>query len=112
MGLPLAPHAMNHSIQHGLDLPTARRVLEKAAESYTARFSEYSPAFHWENETKGIVSFKAMGMTAKGVFTLTDGAMDVSMDVPFVLKPFRTKALDAVEKEVKKWVAKSKAGEL
>jgi hypothetical protein len=103
---------MNHTIQHGLDLSTSRRVLEKAAESYIARFADYSPAFHWDDDTHGIVSFKAMGMTAKGIFTLKDGAMDVSMDVPFVLKPFRTKALDAVESEVKKWVAKSKAGEL
>ena len=103
---------MNHTIYHDLDAPMAKRALEKAAESYRARFASYDPSFTWENDERAVVSFKALGMTAKGTLTLKAGAVDVTMEVPFVLRAFRQKAMSVVEEEVRHWVEKAKAGSL
>jgi hypothetical protein len=101
---------MKHTIRHGLDLPTARRVLEKAAQAYAEKLRDYSPNFKWRNENEGEVSFQALGMKASGLFKLAGDAMDIEMDVPFMLKPFRSKAIDVIEREVNKWVTKAKEG--
>ena len=36
----------------------------------------------------------------------------MELDVPFLLKPFKGKALGVIEEEIKKWMAKAEAGEL
>ena len=36
----------------------------------------------------------------------------LDLDVPFLLKPFKSKALEVIEREIKVWVAKAKRGEI
>jgi hypothetical protein len=110
--LDISGNAMKHSISHGLDLATAKRVLEKAAASYTARFASYKPVFRWLNDAQAEVSFSAMGMHPKADMKLSEGAIDVDMQVPLLLRPFRQKAIDAIEREVRAWVEKAKTGEV
>jgi len=101
-----------HTIQHGLDQDTARRVAEKAWASYQERFSEYHPTIQWDRPDHASVGFKAMGTSLKGALTLKPGEIEMELDVPFLLKPFQGKALSVITEEVQKWVTEAKAGKI
>ena len=87
-------------------------MADKAWESYRERFSKYSPTIDWQTDTKAKVGFKAKGIQLDGVLELMEGRIEMDLDVPFLLKPFRKVALEVIENEIKKWVQKAKAGEL
>jgi hypothetical protein len=36
----------------------------------------------------------------------------MSLDVPFLLRPFKGKALGVIEEEIRRWVAKGEAGDI
>lgn len=103
---------MKHTVPHDLDLETARKVTDKALESYKERFSEYNPEVSWKDERTAEVSFRAKGVSMKGLFSLLPNAIEMDMDVPFVLRLFQKKAVDVVEREIEKWLDKAKRGEL
>jgi hypothetical protein len=103
---------VKHAIKHDLDVATAKKVTEKAYDSYKAKFAEYNPTFRWATDNKAEVSFKAKGITLAGSFTILPGQIDFDLDVPFLLRPFQSKAVEVVEGEVKEWIQKAKAGQI
>ena len=64
----------------------------------------------WTTEHSAEVSFKAKGVTLKGGFEIADKSIDIEMDVPLLLRPFRQKAIDVVEEQIKEWIGKAKSG--
>lgn len=103
---------MKHSVSHDLDLDTARKVTQKALESYQARFAEYHPEILWKDECTAEVCFSAKGVTLKGLFSLTPNAIEMDMNVPLVLRMFQKKAVDVVDREIHTWIDKARQGEL
>jgi hypothetical protein len=103
---------MKHAIKHDLQRETARKALRKAFESYKERFAKYDPNADWVTDDKANIGFSAKGMTLNGTVELTDNEVLMELDVPFLLKPFKGKALGIIEEEIQKWVKKAKNGEL
>jgi hypothetical protein len=103
---------MKHTIHHGLDHGLARKVIKRAFESYEKRFSQYDPNAQWLNEDEANVSFSAKGITLTGAVEITDEDVLIDMDVPFILKPFKKKAVGAIDEEILAWIQKAKRGEL
>lgn len=103
---------MRHAIEHGLGKERARKAAQKAFETYKERFSKYNPEADWVDDDTLDVSFSAKGVTLDGRVELTDEEMIVDMQVPFMLKPFRKKALGVIEEEMQKWVERARRGEL
>lgn len=103
---------MDHRVTHDLDFETAKHVTEKAFESYSERFANYSPTLEWVTEKKARITFTAKGMSMEGAITLMDGVIDLVLEVPFIFRPFRKKAIEIIENEIQKWIEKAKAGEL
>jgi len=103
---------MEEVFTHGLSKERAKKVTQKAIDAYTEKFSDYNPRTEWVTDDKAEVSFSAKGVTLEGSFRLTDEEIVMQMDIPFLLKPFKGKAVDVVEKEINKWVRKAKNGEL
>jgi len=103
---------MKHTVQHDLDIPTSKKATNKAIEAYQERFAKYEPKLTWNTDTKAALAFTVKGMSVTGDIELKPGAIDVDIDVPFLLKPFKSAALEVIEKEIQKWVAKAKAGEI
>ena len=103
---------MKHVIKHDLDVATAKKVAERAFAEYQARFAQYDPKMRWADERRAEIAFHAMGMNVRGSMEVAPSEIDVDLDVPFLLRPFRSKALNAIEREVNRWVGKAKAGEL
>ncbi|MEM9193399.1 MAG: polyhydroxyalkanoic acid system family protein [Myxococcota bacterium] len=103
---------MRHAVDHDLDLPTARRVADKAWESYSTRFAKYDPTIDWVTDHKAKVGFTAKGISLKGELELKAKAIEMDLDVPFLLRPFKSKAISVIDEEIRKWVSKAKNGEL
>ena len=103
---------MKHKIHHGLDLDLAKRAIGEAMKAYSARFSEFNPTFGWTTETKGEVGFRAKGVKVQGEIEIVGPEITVDLEVPFILRVFKGKAIKVIEEEVKMWVEKARNGEL
>jgi hypothetical protein len=103
---------MKHEIHHGLEPDLARKAIDKAMESYSARFADYNPRFEWKTENEGELGFKAKGVSVTGEIEIVGSKIFVDLEVPFLLRVFKGKAMDVIDREVKKWVEKARNGEL
>jgi|SRR5690242_17057931 hypothetical protein len=103
---------MKHEIEHGLSLDLAHKAIEKAMEAYGERFKDYNPNYEWIDETHGKVSFKAKGVSLSGIIEIEGPKISVDLDVPFIFRIFRGKAIEVIDREVRKWIEKAKNGEL
>ena len=103
---------MTHDIPHDLDFDLAKLAAEKAAESYSKRFAEYNCKYKWVSNDRMELSFGVAGKTLKGAMGIKATKLALELDVPFMFRPFRGKAIAIIEKEVNEWIAKAKRGEL
>jgi|RhiMethySRZTD1v2_1073278.scaffolds.fasta_scaffold12768_2 putative polyhydroxyalkanoic acid system protein len=103
---------MKHSIAHDLGQARARQVADAAFQNYKERFSKYNPTAHWKNDRSCEIAFTVKGMTLRGSVDVTPSNIEMDLDVPFLLRPFKGTALGVIEDEIKKWVTKAKAGEI
>ena len=51
-------------------------------------------------------------MKLGGHVALREKEIELDMKVPFLFKPFQSKALDVIEKEIKSWIKRADNGEL
>lgn len=103
---------MKHSVQHDLSPELAKKVLEKALESYNERFADYSPRMTWVGDKHVDVKFKAKGVNIEGAIDLEPKQITFDLEVPFLLRPFKSQALDIIETQIRKWTEKAKNGEI
>ena len=103
---------MKQTISHGLDKELARKATREAFASYKARFPEFSPQETWLTEDIAEISFSVKGLTLKGGLEVKEEEIEAELSVPLVLRPFRKKALQVIEDEVRMWVEKARRGEL
>ena len=103
---------MKHSVKHDLDVALAKKATQKAFESYAERFSEYSPNANWTTDTRCEVGFEVKGVKLSGVLEILPQEVAMDLDVPFIFRPFKNRALGLIESEVKTWIEKAKNGEL
>ena len=103
---------MRHQIPHDLDAGLAKAVVTHAFESYRARFSEYNPRIDWTTERDAHIEFQVRGLKLSGGIHLIPRAIELELEVPFVFRLFKNKAIEIIEHEVRAWIAKAKAGDL
>ncbi len=105
--------AVRHRFPHDLPLPLARRATQRAVQAYVERFAKFQPQIQWHDEDRSTVEFKATGLTFRGRFELTQDAVLLSLEVPFLLRALRPKAIEIVGREIEHWVRKvrEEAGE-
>lgn len=103
---------MKHKISHDLSPELSKKAAERAMESYSQKLAEYSPKVTWISADKATITFKVKGISLSGNLALVPGAIELELDVPFLLKPFQGRAIDVIDREVREWVGKAKAGEI
>ncbi len=103
---------MKHIVAHDLGRAQAKRVAEAAWGSYSSRFSNYSPTCDWESDNKANIGFNVKGVSLKGMIEVNESDIALDLDVPFLLRPFKGQALKVIEEEIRKWIGKSKTGEI
>jgi hypothetical protein len=103
---------MKHSVPHNLGQEKAKQVAEAAIGSYSERFAQYNPVANWVNDKRAEISFKVKGVKLSGAMQVNPNDIEMDLDVPFMLRPFKGTALGVIEEEVKKWIAKAQAGQI
>jgi len=103
---------MKHQIAHDLDDAVAKEVAIRAFESYQKRFADYQPRMKWTGDKDAAIEFNVKGLTLKGSIGIRPRAIELDLDVPFVFRLFKSKAIDVIEREVRNWIGKAKRGEL
>jgi len=103
---------MKHVIQHDLDTPTAKRVADRAFAEYRTRYPDYRPTLEWVSDRRADVTFNAKGVKLNGAMEIDPGSIALELDVPFLFRPFQKKAMAVIEREVRVWLGKARAGEL
>ncbi len=86
---------MKHVIEHGLDAATAhRKVTERAFAEYRARYPSYDPTLTWKSDRAARGRAQRQGSKARRRGQrLRDGAIDVELEVPLLLRVFQKRAL-------------------
>lgn len=103
---------MTHDIPHDLDISLARLAAKKAAEAYGKRFAEYDYKATWVSENRVELGFTVVGKRLEGAMNIKSDRLELELEVPLMLRPFRGKALEIIEKEARSWIDKAKRGEL
>jgi hypothetical protein len=100
---------MKHEIAHDLGLAKAREITLKALETYRVRFAEYDPSLEWKKENLAQITCTIKGMKLGGAVEIGEKSITLDVEVPFLLRPFKGLAVDAIEGEIRKWMAQAKA---
>jgi hypothetical protein len=99
-------------VPHDLSPDLARRAAAKAWESYAARYAAYEPRLTWTTPDRGAFAFVAMGVRIDGTIEIEPDAIAFDLRVPLLLRVFRKRALEVVEREAERWIRAARAGEL
>jgi hypothetical protein len=103
---------MKHSVPHDIGKERAKQAAVAAFAAYGERFAKYNPTARWTSDDRADISFTAKGITLGGVLEVKDKSIDMDLDVPFLLRPFKDKALGKIESEIGVWIQKAKRGEI
>jgi len=103
---------MQHEVHHGLGIELAQKAVRAAWQSYALRFAKYSPKASWTSETTAQVSFTVGGSAIDGTIHVRAQHVVIDLSVPLLLRPFRKRATEVVEREILVWIQKARAGEL
>jgi len=103
---------MKHVMTHDLPPELAREAAAKAFDSYRQRFAKYEPSLTWVSEQRASVRMSAKGIVLTGTVQLSARTIAFELEVPFMLRMFKGRALKVMERELDHWVGKAKAGEL
>lgn len=103
---------MKHVVPHDLGQEKAKQVVVAALGAYEQKFAQYNPKSNWTSERRSDLSFSVKGMTLKGTLDVGPSTIELDLDVPFLLRPFRGTALGIIEQEIGEWIKKAKSGEL
>ena len=99
---------MKHSVPHDLGQERAKKVAESALSAYSQKYANYHPQVNWTGQNRADISFKVKGMSLGGTLEVTDKTIDLDIDVPFMLRPFKSQALGVIEGEINEWIKKAK----
>jgi hypothetical protein len=101
--------SMKHSVPHDLGQQRAKEVTEQALQAYRKKFAQYNPGGKWTGPNTATISFSVKGMHFNGVLEVLKDRIEMDMDVPFLLRPLKGRALKIIEGEIKEWIAKAKS---
>jgi Putative polyhydroxyalkanoic acid system protein (PHA_gran_rgn) len=103
---------MKHTIEHDLDTATAKKVTDRAFAEYRTRYPDYEPTLRWTDDRRADVTFNAKGVKLNGSMHIAEKAISLELDVPFLFRLFQKKAVEVIDREVRVWIGKARAGEL
>jgi len=103
---------MKHSVSHDLGQERAKQAAEAAIKSYGQKFAKYNPQTRWVTPNRADIAFTVKGISLSGSLEVQEKTIDLDMDVPFLLRPFKNQALGVIEGEIREWIDKARAGQL
>jgi hypothetical protein len=98
-------------MSHELSPELARKVAERAFESYREKYADFSPTLTWISPTSAKATFSAKGVSLHGTVELAPGKIMLDLDVPFVFRLFKDKAMAVLDRELSHWHERARKGE-
>lgn len=95
---------IRHEIAHRLEPSAVAARVNDAFTYYQERFGKYEPTLQWMTPERAELSFKARGLKLNGTLSIKPEGLVVEMDVPLLLRPFRGKAVEVIEREAARWL--------
>ncbi len=103
---------MKQTVAHDLSMDLARLAARAALKHFKERFPHAHITPQWLSPDEAIISFAIRGFHLTPRIHLRPGAIQVEMDIPFLARPFETKARARIERELAFWIEKARRGEL
>jgi hypothetical protein len=103
---------MEHRVPHDVGRDLAKKATIAAFASYSQKYGQYSPTTTWTGDYTARVSFSVKGFELEGKVDVREKEIGLDLDVPFLLRPFKSKALEIIEREIGVWCNKAKKGEI
>ncbi|HEV8548858.1 MAG TPA: polyhydroxyalkanoic acid system family protein [Polyangiaceae bacterium] len=103
---------MKHSVPHDLGQDRAKQAAEAAIAAYGQKFAKYHPQTRWVTPTRAEIAFTVKGMHLSGSIDVQPKTIDLDMEVPFLLRPFKNQAIGVIEGEIREWIDKARAGQI
>ena len=103
---------MKHSVSHDLGQQRAKQAAQAAIAAYEQKFAKFHPQTRWVSDSRADISFSVKGISLKGSLEVLDRSIDLDMDVPFLLRPFKNQAIGVIEGEIREWIDKARAGQI
>ncbi len=103
---------VNNTLRHEVTHQEAREAIRTALAVYCRKFPQYQPTTAWLDENKAHTSFRYKHFSLVAEVEVLGDRIEMGMDVPLLFWPFKTAALALIENEIRKWLARAKAGEL
>ncbi len=97
---------IEHAITHGLGAEKAKALVERTFAHYASRFERFEPRLSWTTPTTASFGFTAMGVALSGDLRVEAERFVVRLELPFLLRPFRDRAVERVEREVRALLAR------
>lgn len=91
-------------VEHGLDAARAKQAAELALTYYLDRYSSRGLRASWSSDTRVDVSLEIRGARLSGNIEILPSTLRVTADVPMLLRPFRSAASAAIQRETLRWV--------
>lgn len=102
---------MKHVVRHDVSQEQAQQAIDTAIQVYSRKFQKYGANTRWQG-SRGEISVRVAGRSLLATVEIFPERIEMAMDVPFIFLPFKTQALKLLESEIRKWLARAKAGEL
>ncbi len=102
---------MEHRVPHDVGRELAKKATVAAMASYGEKYGAYSPKVTWPADYNALVVFSVKGLSLNGKIDVREKEIGLDLDVPFLLRPFKARALEIIEREINVWMGKAKAGE-
>lgn len=102
---------MDHVVPHDVGRDLAKKATVVAMNSYAQKYGAYSPKTTWTGDYTANIRFEVKGFSLDGAIEVREREIALALDVPFLLKPFRSKAIEVIEREIRHWMDRAKAGE-
>jgi hypothetical protein len=103
---------LKHEIPHSLTPEQLEKAVRRFSEVYCERFREYDAQARWRDPRTLEVSFKVSGVALRGSLLLRSRALEIDMQVPLALRLFKSRAVRAIEEEVRPWLSAAERDEL
>lgn len=103
---------MEHKVKHELGRALAKRATEAALKQYASEYAEFEPRVTWHDDYAARVAFTVKGLSLSGAVGVDEHHISLDLQVPLMLRPFRSRAMAVIEREIGEWVGKAKRGEL
>lgn len=103
---------MRHVVAHELGLELACQAARAACADYASRFARFEPKVVWSDPQRGEVRFQARGVQLVGRFEVRADRMILDLDVPLLLRPLQGRAVQVIDRELRRWIERARAGEL